>query len=195
MRALSRGRGLRRVGVPRRSKRQLLLFVGARDDSGEVGRTIEAAATAGRFGWHTAALTGRANGRLAATVQHPILMEVPTLGFSPGTSTYAAMVAALLVLASELARARGRAAEANELDDALARAGELATATLSVIEPAARDAAEFIAAAPITTFLGAGPSRAAAAFGAAKLFEGPQRTIAPSSSSRRWRSSARRRSW
>ncbi|HEV8697462.1 MAG TPA: SIS domain-containing protein [Candidatus Limnocylindrales bacterium] len=143
--------------------------------SGEVGRTIEAAATAHRFGWHTMALTGRPAGRLAATVERPILMEVPTLGFSPGTSTYAAMITALLVLASELALVGGRVAEAEALDDALARVRELARDTLASAESAARGAAEVIAAAPITTFLGAGPSRAAAAFGAAKLFEGPQR--------------------
>jgi len=52
--------------------------------SGSVGRTIEAAATAAAFGWHTVALTGRADGRLAQ-VARPIVMDVPTLGFSPGS--------------------------------------------------------------------------------------------------------------
>jgi glucosamine--fructose-6-phosphate aminotransferase (isomerizing) len=142
---------------------------------GEVGRTIEAAAVAERFGWHTVAMTGRAAGRLARTAQRRVLMEVPTLGFSPGTSTYIAMVTALLVLVSELARVRGRAHEADILDDALERAGDLAARTLERADAAAHAAARTIADAPITTFLGAGPSRAAAAFGAAKLFEGPQR--------------------
>jgi len=143
--------------------------------SGEVGRTIEAAATADAFGWETIAMTGREDGRLATTVRRPVLMTVPTLGFSPGTSTYVAMVTALLVFVAELARARGRTAEAAALDDALARAPGLASATLSGAEAGARATAEAIAASLITTFLGAGPSRAAAAFGAAKLFEGPQR--------------------
>ncbi len=143
--------------------------------SGEVGRTIEAAAAAERFGWQTLALTGRADGRLARTVRRPLLMDVPTLGFSPGTSTYVAMVSTLLVLAAELGRARGQVAEAGRLDDELARAPSLARRTLETAELLARDAARLVAAAPITMFIGAGPSRAAAAFGAAKLFEGPQR--------------------
>jgi glucosamine--fructose-6-phosphate aminotransferase (isomerizing) len=143
--------------------------------SGEVGRTIEAAATAERFGWRTVALTGKPEARLARQVERPILMSVPTLGFSPGTSTYMAMVTALLVLAAELARARGQDLDASRIDDGLERAPELARRTLARSEGPARVAAERIAVAPVSTFLGAGPSRAAAAFGAAKLFEGPQR--------------------
>jgi glucosamine 6-phosphate synthetase-like amidotransferase/phosphosugar isomerase protein len=143
--------------------------------SGEVGRTIEAAGTAEGFGWRTVALTGRPEGRLAQQVRRPVLLSVPTLGFSPGTSTYIAMVTALLVLAAELARARGRQEDASTIDEGLRRAPELARRTLERSETAAREAAEEISAAPVTTYLGAGPSRAAAAFGAAKLFEGPQR--------------------
>jgi len=104
-----------------------------------------------------------------------VLMQVPTLGFSPGTSTYVATITALLVLAAELARARGRHGDADQLDDGLARVPALATATLAAAEDPARAAAELIAGSPVTTFIGAGPSRASAAFGAAKLFEGPQR--------------------
>jgi len=143
--------------------------------SGEVGRTIEAAAACTEAGWSTVAFTGRPEGRLARQVRDVILMDVPTLGFSPGTSTYVAMVAALLVLASELARANGREREAEALDADLEAAPELAARTLELATDRARAAAELVAAAPVTTFIGAGPSRAAAAFGAAKLFEGPQR--------------------
>ena len=143
--------------------------------SGEVGRTIEAVEAAADLGWRTVAFTGRPEGRLARAAASAILMEVPTLGFSPGTSTYVAMLTALAVLGAELARARGRAAEANALDDALARTPDLAATTLELAEGPARQAAELLAAAPISTFIGAGPSRASAAFGAAKLFEGPQR--------------------
>ena len=143
--------------------------------SGEVGRTIEAAAAADRFGWRTVALTGSAEGRLAKVVREAVLMRVPTLGYSPGTSTYIAMVTAMLVLAAELARARGRSDHADALDAGLAAAPELAARTLDAAEEPARRAAELIAALPVSTFLGAGPSRASAAFGAAKLFEGPQR--------------------
>ena len=143
--------------------------------SGEVGRTIEATATAAGAGWRTVAFTGRADGRLARTAERAVLMQVPTLGFSPGTSTYMAMVAALLLLAAELARARGRSIEADEVDQALALAPGLAAETLEISAAPARAAAARIADAAVTTYLGAGPSRASAAFGAAKLFEGPQR--------------------
>ena len=143
--------------------------------SGEVGRTIEAVASAAELGWRTVAFTGRGDSRLAGAASRAVLMDVPTLGFSPGTSTYIAMLTALLVLAAELARARGRSGEAAALDDGIARAPELAATTLERSEEPARRAAEHLAAAPISTFLGAGPSKASAAFGAAKLFEGPQR--------------------
>ena len=143
--------------------------------SGEVGRTIEAAAAGSEAGWSTIAFTGRPHGRLAGEVREVILMDVPTLGFSPGTSTYVAMVTALLVLAAELARANGREREAELLDAELAAAPELAARTLELASDRAMRVAELVAGAPVTTFIGAGPSRAAAAFGAAKLFEGPQR--------------------
>ena len=142
--------------------------------SGSVGRTIEAATTAAGFGWRTVALTGRADGRLAA-VAPPILLTVPTLGFSPGTSTYVAMVVALLSLAGELARAAGRIDAARRVARGLAKAPDLAAETIRRSLEPARAAADLIVAAPSTTFLGSGPSRATAEFGAAKLFEGPQR--------------------
>ena len=143
--------------------------------SGEVGRTIEAVAAASDAGWRTVAFTGRPDGRLAKTVAVPILMSVPTLGFAPGTSTYIAMLTALLVLASELARARGHAVHSDVIDSGLAQAPDLARRTLELGEAPARAAAELLAAAPTSTFIGGGPSRATAAFAAAKLFEGPQR--------------------
>jgi len=143
--------------------------------SGEVGRTIEAATTADRFGWHVAALTGRPEGRLARATATPILMDVPTLGFSPGTSTYVAMIAASLVLARELARARGRHHAAERIGRALADAPRLAGETLALAQEPAAAVAELMSRSPITTFLGSGPHRASAEFGAAKLFEGPQR--------------------
>lgn len=143
--------------------------------SGEAGRTIEAAATARRFGWHVAALTGRPAGRLAGASTAPIIMDVPTLGFSPGTSTYVAMVTAALVFARELARARGRVDDADRIARALDDAPRLARETLTLAEGPAVAVAELMARAPATTFLGAGPHRASAEFGAAKLFEGPQR--------------------
>jgi glucosamine 6-phosphate synthetase-like amidotransferase/phosphosugar isomerase protein len=142
--------------------------------SGSVGRTIEAASTAQTFGWRTVALTGRAEGRLAQAVE-PILMDVPTLGFSPGTSTYVAMLTALYTLAAELAAVAGRQDGADRADAALLAAPELARETIRLATGPAEQAAELIAAAGTSTFIGSGPHRASAEFGAAKLFEGPQR--------------------
>ncbi len=142
--------------------------------SGSVGRTIEAASTARQFGWRTVALTGRRDGRLAQAVD-PILMDVPTLGFSPGTSTYVAMLTALYTLGAELATVARRSTAAARANAALDAAPELARETIRLATAPAQKAAELIAAAGISTFIGSGPHRAAAEFGAAKLFEGPQR--------------------
>ena len=143
--------------------------------SGEVGRTIEAAATGRRFGWDVVALTGRPQGRLAAEADERLILSVPSLGFSPGTSTYIAMLAALYLLAGELASAAGRDREAAAVGAALDAAPELASRTLAASAEVADEVAGLWAAAPVTTFLGAGPSYGTASFGAAKLFEGPQR--------------------
>lgn len=142
--------------------------------SGSVGRTIEAASTAHGFGWRTVALTGRREGRLAQAVE-PIFMDVPTLGLSPGTSTYVAMLTALYTLGAELATAAGRSSGAARANAALEAAPELARETVRLATGPARLAAELIAAAGTSTFIGSGPHRATAEFGAAKLFEGPQR--------------------
>ena len=142
--------------------------------SGSVGRTIEAASTARGFGWRAVALTGRPEGRLAQAVE-PILMDVPTLGFSPGTSTYVAMLTALYTLGAELARVAGRSDGAARADAALGVAPDLARQTIRLATEPARRAAELLGATNTSTFLGSGPHRATAEFGAAKLFEGPQR--------------------
>ncbi len=142
--------------------------------SGSVGRTIEAASTAQTFGWRTVALTGRADGPLAQAVG-PVLMDVPTLGFSPGTSTYVAMLTALYTLTAELATVAGRQDGADRADAALQAAPQLARETIRLATGPADQAAELIAAAGTSTFIGSGPHRASAEFGAAKLFEGPQR--------------------
>ena len=51
--------------------------------SGKVGRTIEAARQAAAFGVPVIALTGRADGELAAAADRILPIDVPTLGFSP----------------------------------------------------------------------------------------------------------------
>ena len=139
--------------------------------SGQVGRTIEAAIQARRFGHHVVALTNAADGQLALASDEVLPVEVPTLGFSPGTSTYVAMLGTMLRLAAALAGLRGDAAQ---LTAALARLPGQAEVTLAAAGEPAIQAAESLLDAEWVAFLGAGPNEATARFAAAKLFEGPQ---------------------
>ncbi|SDL98817.1 PfkB family carbohydrate kinase [Nonomuraea jiangxiensis] len=140
--------------------------------SGKVGRTTEAAVQARRFGHLTIALTNDQDGALARAAEVVLPIEVPTLGFSPGTSTYLGMVATLDDLALRWARERGRGTEAARA--ALGTVPELAERTLLANAGPADKAARRLAEHAWITFLGAGPNESSAKFGAAKLFEGPQ---------------------
>ena len=140
--------------------------------SGKVGRTIEAAMQARRFGQRVLALTGSADSPLAQEASDIIQLSVPTLGYSPGTSTYLAMLAALLELAVLWGEMRGGDTHAGSL---LWQMPDLAHQTLTNADEPARMLAERFAPRSWITFLGAGPNLATAHFGAAKLFEGPQK--------------------
>jgi sugar/nucleoside kinase (ribokinase family) len=141
--------------------------------SGKVGRTIEAAIQARRFGHRVLALTGTSDSPLAREADEIILLSVPTLGYSPGTSTYLAVLAALLDLATAWGEARGNhIARARLL---LRSASGLARQTLEAGQQPVQALAERLAKREWFTFLGAGPNLASAQFGAAKLFEGPQK--------------------
>lgn len=132
--------------------------------SGKVGRTIEAAVQARRFGHRVVAITGDAGSPLALAADHVVALSVPTLGYSPGTSTYLAMLLALLQLAT-LWKGNG---------SQLSRVPDLARETLAAADGPVGELAERLSQRSWITFLGAGPNLSSAAFGAAKLFEGPQ---------------------
>jgi len=141
--------------------------------SGSVGRTIEAARQARRFGHRALALTGNATGGLAREVDDAIVVDVSSAGFSPGTSTYVGLLTALNSLAMDWGTARGV-----DTNDARARLRQVAWAASSTFDAAlepTRRLAERLSRALWITFLGAGPNVASAKFGAAKMFEGPQR--------------------
>jgi glucosamine--fructose-6-phosphate aminotransferase (isomerizing) len=142
--------------------------------SGQVGRTIEAARQAAAFGVPVIALTGRPpgeqRGQLAAAADRILPVDVPTLGFSPGTSTYIAMLCTLI----ELARQTSRAGGADVLRDACEQLPGLAAKTLDWCQDTAADLAGRMISGRFVTFLGAGPNEATARFGAAKLFEASQ---------------------
>ncbi len=141
--------------------------------SGKVGRTIEAAKQAAAFGVPVIALTGRADGPLAAAADRILPVDVPTLGFSPGTSTYIGMLCTLI----ELARRTPRDSEADggeALRDACEQLAGQAAKTLDWCQDTAADLASRMISGRFVTFLGAGPNEATARFGAAKLFEASQ---------------------
>ncbi len=139
--------------------------------SGKVGRTIEAAKQARRFDHRVVVLTGKSDSPLAQEATDIIQLSVPTLGYSPGTSTYLAIVSALLQLAVIWGQLRG--VDATQAQKLLRDVPELAEQTLETGSEVAQKVAEHVARQDWITFLGAGPNLATARFGAAKLFEGP----------------------
>jgi sugar/nucleoside kinase (ribokinase family)/fructoselysine-6-P-deglycase FrlB-like protein len=142
--------------------------------SGQTGRTIEAARQASVFGHPVIGLTGALDSPMAKAVDGVLSAEIPTFGFSPGTSTYTAMLVTLLTLAAELGHAGGSSDGATSYAKELQRLPELAEETLRLCGDASRAVAAGLVGARMTTFLGAGPNEATAKFGAAKLFEGAQ---------------------
>jgi sugar/nucleoside kinase (ribokinase family)/fructoselysine-6-P-deglycase FrlB-like protein len=141
--------------------------------SGKVGRTIEAAIQARRFGHRVLVITGNSDSALAQEATDLIKLSVPTLGYSPGTSTYLAILAALLDLAVVWGEARGR--DTSSMRTLLRSAPDLARQTLAEADKPVQRVAEQFVKHDWLTFLGAGPNLATAHFGAAKMFEGPQR--------------------
>jgi sugar/nucleoside kinase (ribokinase family)/fructoselysine-6-P-deglycase FrlB-like protein len=139
--------------------------------SGKVGRTTEAIVQSRRFGHPTYALTNDPAGQMGQASEVVVPLDVTTLGFSPGTSTYVAMLGNLLRLAAALA-------ELTQGDDTLRRQLDQLPGwvqqTLAAADEPSVTAAERLLGQPWVTFLGAGPNEATARFGAAKLFEGPQ---------------------
>lgn len=150
--------------------------------SGRVGRTTEAAIQAHRHGHPVFGLTNGAVSQLGQAVDEVVPLDVPTLGFSPGTSTYVAMLGSLLRLAAEIAELRGQEDTLGRALDGLPNA---AARTLELTGAPAEDAARALLTGSWATFLGAGPNEATARFGAAKLFEGPQR-LAVSTNLEEW---------
>jgi sugar/nucleoside kinase (ribokinase family)/fructoselysine-6-P-deglycase FrlB-like protein len=143
--------------------------------SGETGRTIEAARQAGAFGHLVIGLTGALDSPIAKVADCVLSAEIPTFGFSPGTSTYTAMLVTLLTLADTLgSEGGGDPDRAARYRSELERLPDLAEETLRRCGEASYTAAGQLVGARMTTFLGAGPNEATAKFGAAKLFEGAQ---------------------
>lgn len=144
--------------------------------SGQVARTVEAAANAARFGATVVAITGRPERRLGRTASHVLPVEVPSQGFSLGTSTYIGLMLGAHVLALGLAHRRGMISDGRlaELMAALAGVAGPVEGALAAGDAALGAEAAFLNEGESVVFLGAGPNLASAHFGAAKLFEGAQ---------------------
>ena len=154
--------------------------------SGRTGRPIEAAHQARAFGHLAIALTGREDSPLAAAADGVLSAEIPTFGFSPGTSTYTAMLVTLLTLAAELgAVAEDPVPGLADYVERLHALPALAESTLAMSDGPAREVSARLMDARMVTFLGGGPNEASAKFGAAKLFEGPQ-LIAVATNTEEW---------
>ena len=109
---------------------------------------------------------------MGRAARHLLPIDVPTLGFSPGTSTYLGMVSTLLDLALRWGAARGH--DVSAARSVVETLPKLAAETLHANAEVARSAAALLAGRAWVSFLGGGPNEASARFGAAKLFEGPQ---------------------
>ena len=83
-------------------------------------------------------------------------VDVPTLGFSPGTSTYVAMLGTLLRLAGELAELRG---DGGDLAPRLAGCPARSRRRCGGPPTPLRQRPALLLSAPWTAFLGAGPER------------------------------------
>ena len=138
--------------------------------SGKVGRTTEAALQVRKFGHRFVALTNAPDGQLGKAADEILPIDVPILGFSPGTSSYVGMLMTLFTLAAEVASIKG----SDDLKSALKEMPRLAGETLAMCKESALEAAKVIAPHEWIAFIGAGPNEATAKFGAAKLFEGSQ---------------------
>jgi glucosamine--fructose-6-phosphate aminotransferase (isomerizing) len=144
--------------------------------SGQVARTVEAARNAAHFGAEVLALTGRPERRLAQAAMGVLSVEIPGLGFSPGTTTYIGLLLAAYLLAIGLGRRRGVITE-SRTKELLAQLATLAGDVETTVKQSAaliREQAIGLAGSETVVFVGAGPNYASALFGAAKLFEGAQ---------------------
>jgi glucosamine 6-phosphate synthetase-like amidotransferase/phosphosugar isomerase protein len=144
--------------------------------SGQVARTVEAARNAAHMGCTVVAITGRPERRLGQTVPRVLAVQIPSLGFSPGTTTYIGLLVAVYLLAIGLGRRRGLITgfQAGKLLEQLEAISIAVESTIVGGDEPYQALASWLAEAETVVFLGSGPNYASAMFGAAKLFEGAQ---------------------
>ena len=129
--------------------------------SGQVGRTIEAAHQAAAFGHRVIALTHDADSPLGEAADEVLLVDVPTLGFSPGTSSYVGMLVTLLNLAASAAN--GPFADSGFSNSCRRSCPSSLPRLWLCARCPVLAAAEQLLGARVVTFLGAGPNEASRA--------------------------------
>lgn len=155
--------------------------------SGQVSRTAEALALARRNGATAVALTGNANGALAAAAELIVETAVPPLPAElqgqiiPGVRSYVISQLTLYLCALQLGENSGhlRRAEANKLRHEVAEMADLMEETIARSDSTARAVAEAWADADRFVICGAGPNYGTALFTAAKLIEASGDTAVP----------------
>ncbi|MBI3957433.1 MAG: SIS domain-containing protein [Chloroflexi bacterium] len=142
--------------------------------SGSVARTAEAIAQARKRGALVLGLTGNPDGALAKAAHGQIArMHIPALPKAAGTTSYAANLNALLLLAIRLGEIRNvyHQTVANELRAELHGVYAVMAATIEASGDVASQLADEYASVPEFVFTGHGPNYGSALFSAAKIIE------------------------
>lgn len=145
----------------------------ALSNSGAAARVCEAAALYREAGATVLAVTKDPQSRLAGAADHVLTLAVPSFPSAPGFGPYQFALSALLLLAVRIGEVR----MGMTMDEAQALRGKLRGLyqtledTIAANEPAARRLADTLSSSTMFEFLGSGPSRAVADYGAAKMLE------------------------
>jgi glutamine---fructose-6-phosphate transaminase (isomerizing) len=159
-----------RYAEPIGDERTLVIAI---SQSGETTDTLAAVEAARGFGGRVLAITNTQGSLITREADAVLLTRAgPEIGVA-ATKTFLAQVAALDLLALELARARGAVPEEElmKLGRDLRRAPEKVEETLGLLEGRVEEAARVFEQARCALFLGRGPSHAVALEGALKLKE------------------------
>lgn len=142
-------------------------------NSGAVSRVVEAAQNARHAGGYVIAVTGDPGSPLALASDAVIPAKAPSFPSAPGTRSYVEALLTLLLWAIRLGEVRGTILmdEAKRLRRELAALGDAVTESLNAAEVTLKATAEAWARHDGIDLLGAGPDRASARFGAAKIME------------------------
>lgn len=141
--------------------------------SGEVARVVEAARIARAQGQFVVAVTAGDGSRLGQSADRVLPVAAPPHPAAPGVRSYAMSLLGLYHLAIRSGEVRGRYTmdEANILRKELAALADTVEETADLAAPVVARLAEEWADHEQLQYLGSGPARASAGYGAAKVLE------------------------